>query len=220
MHIDTCDPGLRFATRQLCWWLGWSQDQQTCIMHRTFQHALHSLTCRTYVYLYVSTSFYIFLGWSLPLHIVHPYVSALISTYSTSLDQNITSADLVLPILSHLTVAGPAFLLLLVQIGPAIYLSIYLSIYLVKINSTCTRCDCIVTQHLLYSGQLSQSLDPRALQHVILYTSGITILYTHLYFNTVPQIVEEQHCFQTLWKYKIHCWSQLCINSNCQAKSL
>ena len=72
----------------------------------------------------------------------------------------------------------------------------------VKINSTCTRCDCIVTQHLLYSGQLSQSLDPRALQNVILYTSGITILYIHMYFNTVPQIVEEQHCFQTLWKYK------------------
>ena len=81
-------------------------------------------------------------------------------------------------------------------------LSIYLSIYLVKINSTCTRCDCIVTQHLLYSGQLSQSLDPRALQNVILYTSGITILFIHMYFNTVPQIVEEQYCFQTLWKYK------------------
>ena len=55
--------------------------------------------------------------------------------------------------------------------------------YHVKINSTCTRCDCIVTQHLLYSGQLSQSLDPRALQNVILYTSGITILYIHMYFN-------------------------------------
>ena len=75
------------------------------------------------------------------------------------------------------------------------------SIHPVKINSTCTRCDCIVTQHLLLSGQLSQSLDPRALQNVILYTSGITILYIHMYFNTVPQIVEEQHCFQTLWKY-------------------
>ena len=80
--------------------------------------------------------------------------------------------------------------------------SIHPSIHPVKINSTCTRCDCIVTQHLLYSGQLSQSLDPRALQNVILYTSGITILFIHMYFNTVPQIVEEQHCFQTLWKYK------------------
>ena len=81
-------------------------------------------------------------------------------------------------------------------------LSIHPSIHSVKINSTCTRCDCIVTQHLLLSGQLSQSLDPRALQNVILYTSGITILYIHMYFNTVPQIVEEQHCFQTPWKYK------------------
>ena len=42
--------------------------------------------------------------------------------------------------------------------------------YHVKINSTCTRCDCIVTQHLLYSGQLSQSLGPRALQGCIVYT--------------------------------------------------
>ena len=113
-----------------------------------------------------------------------------------------------------------------------IYLSIYLSTYLsiypsihpsidpVKINSTCTRCDCIVTQHLLLSGQLSQSLDPRALQNVILYTSGITILFIHMYFNTVPQIVEEQHCFfQTLWKYKkyiveINCASIQIVKQN------
>ena len=89
----------------------------------------------------------------------------------------------------------------------------------VKINSTCTRCNCIVTQHLLLSGQLSQSLDPRALQNVILYTSGITILFIHMYFNTVPQIVEEQHCFSNtleIQKYivEVNCASIQIVKQN------
>ena len=93
-------------------------------------HALHSLTCRTYVYLYAPTFFSIFLGWSVSLYMsIHTYLP-LFQLISPSHDQNITSADLALSILSHLPVAGPAFLLLLVQIGPAIYPSIYLSTYL------------------------------------------------------------------------------------------
>ena len=74
----------------------------------------------------------------------------------------------------HLSIHPSIYLSIHLSIYPSIHLSIYpsihLSIYPVKINSTCTRCDCIVTQHLLYSGQLSQSLDPKALQGCIVYT--------------------------------------------------
>ena len=70
---------------------------------------------------------------------------------------------------------------------------------------------------LLLSGQLSQSLDPRALQDVlctcVVHHWYHYVLYIHLYFNTVPQIVEEQHCFQTLWKSK-----EVIVEINCQFK--
>ena len=48
----------------------------------------------------------------------------------------------------------------------------------------------------------------------VLYTTGITMycIYTCT-FNTVPQIVEEQHCFQTLWKSK-----EVIVEISCQFK--
>ena len=84
----------------------------------------------------------------------------------------------------------------------------------VKINSTCTRCVVCHSAPFVLPAIVSQSLDPRALQnalctHVVHHWYHY-VLYVHLYFNTVPQIVEEQDCFQTLWKSKRNnCCNQL-----------
>ena len=83
--------------------------------------------------------------------------------------------------------------------------SIHLSIYFVKINSTCTRCDCMSLSTFCSLGNCLSHLTqgPCRMYCVhMLYTTGITMYCIYLYFNTVPQIVEEQHCFQTLWKSK------------------
>ena len=79
---------------------------------------------------------------------------------------------------------------------------------------------------LLLSGQIvSQSLDPRALQdalciYICLYTTGITILYIHLYFNTVPQIVEEQHCFSNTLEIQKYMVEINCTSSKITPKTL
>ena len=94
-----------------------------------------------------------------------------------------------------------------------ICLSIYLSIYSVKINWTCTRCIVMFSSLTFYSGQLSLSdlTQGPCRMHCIHQVSQV--LYIHMYFNTVPQIVEEQHCFQTLCNlntlfHKNHCKDQ------------
>ena len=117
----------------------------------------------------------------------------------------------------YLSICLPVYLSICLSVYLSICLSVYLSIYLVKINSTCTRCDCMSLSTFALSGQLSQSLDPRALQDVlctcVVHHWYHYVLYIHLYFNTVPQIVEEQHCFQTLWKSK-----EVIVEISCQFK--
>ena len=61
--------------------------------------------------------------------------------------------------------------------------SIYLSIYPVKINSTCTRCDCIVTQHFYSLGNCLSVTCPKGPAGCIVYTCctplvSLCIVYT------------------------------------------
>ena len=73
--------------------------------------------------------------------------------------------------------------------------------------------------HFLYSGQLSQSgltQGPCRMHCICIVHQVSQLLYIHMYFNTVPQIVEEQHCFQTLWNLKIHC----CHKRHCKDQQL
>ena len=63
------------------------------------------------------------------------------------------------------------------------HLSIYLSI-LVKINSTCTRCDCIVTQHFYSLGNCLSVTCPKGPAGCIVYTCCTPLVSLCIVYNT------------------------------------